>query len=353
MLGKGLEALIPKKKQSDDAPPGAPAASGTGHTAVPSPASPSHHHRTEEALLLTDLPKEPLLPSSGHEKEKLIEPPPQEQYLPKAYEAVFHIEVDRITPNPHQPRRTFPEESIRELAASIREFGVLQPIVVTKTEREVLTGTVVEYQLIAGERRLMAAKLLGLPRIPAIIRNVTAEQERLELAIIENLQREDLNPVEMARAFSRLQDEFRMTQREIASRLGKSRESVANTLRLLDLPPSIQRAIEEGKITESHGRFLLAVSDPAARERLFRDLLERHITTRELKARVKTAKPKDERHGAEGASPEVSMLEKRLSAELQAPVKIASSSGDSGKIMISFYSKEELQNILERLGGEE
>jgi ParB family chromosome partitioning protein len=351
MLGKGLEALIPKKKQSDGVSGNTPAAPA-GHTAVPPPAPPSHHHRPEEALLLGDLPKEPMLPSSGHEKEKLFEPPPQEPYLPKPYEAVFHIEVDRITPNPHQPRRTFPEESIKELAASIREFGVLQPIVVTKVEREVPTGTVVEYQLIAGERRLMAAKLLGLPRIPAIIRNVAAEQERLELAIIENLQREDLNPVEMARAFSRLQDEFRMTQREIASRLGKSRESVANTLRLLDLPPSIQKAVEEGKISESHGRFLLAVSDPAARERLFKDLLERHLTTRELKHRVKAAHPARREEPVKGTPEEIVMLERRLSKELQAPVKILRS-GDTGKITISFYSEEELRGILERLGTEE
>jgi ParB/RepB/Spo0J family partition protein len=163
--------------------------------------------------------------------------PASHDHSEKPYEAVFHIEVEKIKPNPQQPRRDFNQDAIKELAASIREFGILQPLVVTKVVKEVPTGTDVEYYLIAGERRLRAAKYLGLERVPAVIKNVDLEKERLELAIIENLQRENLNPVEMGRAFARLQDEFRLTQREIAARLGKSREAVANTMRLLDLPP--------------------------------------------------------------------------------------------------------------------
>lgn len=279
--------------------------------------------------------------------------------LERTAEAVFHIEVERIHPNPYQPRRNFDEEAIHDLAASIREFGILQPLVVRKIEKETPTGTAVEYELIAGERRWLAAKYLGLEFVPAIIRRVDAERERLEMAIIENLQRENLNPIEMARAFAELQDQFRMTQREIATRLGKSRETVANTVRLLDLPQAIQDAIGRGEISESHGRLLLAVPDLRAQEALFHDLVDRHLTTRELRHRVESLAPvsgtTSGRRGrppgtGESSSPELRDIQHRLSAELGAPVKIMSSvSGESGKITITFYSKEELEGILERL----
>lgn len=275
-------------------------------------------------------------------------PREEDPHTPKPYEAVFHIEVDKIKPNPQQPRRDFNEEAIKELAASIREFGILQPLVVTKVEKEVPTGTEVEYYLIAGERRLMAAKYAGLERVPAVVRMVDADRERLELAIIENLQRENLNPVEMGRAFARLQDEFRMTQREIAARMGKSREAIANTMRLLDLPPFIRDAVEAGRISESHGRLLLSITDPIAQERLFNDLVNQRMTTRELKNRVdgvRRTKPADSGALVE---PELKMIQERLSSEFGTPVKI-SGGEDGGKITISFYSKEELQHILEKL----
>lgn len=274
----------------------------------------------------------------------------------RAHEAVFQIDIDRIYPNPHQPRRTFDDDALSELAASIREFGILQPLVVRKMERETTNGTEVRYELIAGERRLRASKLVGLPRVPAIIRYVEANKESLELAIIENLQREQLNAVEMARAYARLQDEFNMTQREVATRLGKSREVVANTLRLLDLPGDVQAAIEDGRISESHGRLLLGVTDPALQQSLFRDLLERQLTTRELRERVtntKARKPGSTRlpRDPEPLSPELQMLQERLASDLGAPVKIQAH-GEVGKITISFYSREELSAILERLAAE-
>jgi ParB family chromosome partitioning protein len=270
----------------------------------------------------------------------------------KPTEAIFHIEVNKIKPNPHQPRRVFSEEGINELASSIREFGMLQPLVVTKIEREVPTGTEVEYELIAGERRWLAAKKLGLSTVPAIIKNIDLERKRLEMAVVENIQRENLNPIETARAFAKLQDEFRLTQREIATRLGKSRELVANTLRLLDLPPYIQEAISAKQISESHGRLLLRVEDPGAQQKLFQDLLQNRLTTRELKNRVRPIKQKsaEEKESAE-LSPELKMFREKLSSELGAPVTIQQR-GESGKITITFYSPEELKNIIDRLGGE-
>jgi ParB family chromosome partitioning protein len=190
--------------------------------------------------------------------------------------------------------------------------------------------------------------MLGLERVPAIVREVDTAHERLEMAVIENIQRENLNPVELARAFARLQDEFRLTQREIATRLGKSREVVANTLRLLDLPTYIQEAVGRGEITESHGRLLLAVPDPEAQKKLFEDLLGHRMTTRELRLRVESMKPVKKEPPP---SPEIAAVEEKLSSELGAPVKI--SGGEAGgKITIIFYSAEELRQIAERLGKE-
>lgn len=355
VLGRGLESLIPPQRHSQyspntpasdpglvsSVPPVEPAVplmpAGDVHGVVPPPAVIPQPHQ---------VPVEPA-PQAA--------PAPQEELLPsgKYPDAIFHIETDRIVPNPDQPRRNFDEEGIKELAASIREFGLLQPLVVTKIERETPTGMEVVYQLISGERRLLATRMLGIPRIPAIVRNIISRQENLELAVIENIQRENLNPLELARAYARLQDEFRLTQREIASRLGKSRETVANTLRLLDLPADIQHSIEQGQISESHGRLLLTIDNPGLQQKLFKDLLENRMTTRELYHKARAGKPKQGEligRGGERATPEVKFLQERLSSELGAPVSIHQA-GNSGRITISFYSEEELQNILNRLGG--
>lgn len=270
----------------------------------------------------------------------------------KKGEYIFYLEVDKIAPNPSQPRRHFSEDSIRELASSIREFGILQPIVVTKKIKDTENGTEVEYELIAGERRLRAVKLLGLHTIPAIIRNVDLEKERLELAVIENIQRENLNVVEIARSYARLQDEFRMTQREVAAKLGKSRESVANTLRLLDLPVEVQDALGEGRLSESHGRLLLAITDPAAQNKLFKEILERPMTTRELKNRVQVLSHTEKSEQSRNLPPELKMFQERLSSNLGTPV-IIEQHGETGKITIRFYSPEELHQIISRLAKEE
>jgi ParB family chromosome partitioning protein len=367
-LGKGLESLIPPNKGNQSQ-----GISGSQH---PEPEEP-------EEKLLPGRPEEKELPAP--EKEPLLEAVPiselqsQEEtsvsstpaVLPSAVpgvvttrqddrrpkdrkvdQAIFYLEVSKIAPNENQPRKHFDEEAIKELAASIREFGILQPIVVTKHEIEVPHGTEVNYELIAGERRLMAAKSLGMERIPAIIRHVDQRRERLELAIIENLQREDLSPVEMARAFARLTDEFRLTQREIASRLGKSRETVANTLRLLDLPTYIQDAIGKGEVSESHGLFLLGIDDPSLQQQLFHELVANRLTIRELRERARRVKPSKAEKDEQGAAPEVKMFEEKLSSELGTPVSIQQK-GESGKITINFYSKEELAQIVERMSAPE
>ncbi len=267
---------------------------------------------------------------------------------------VFLIEVDKIVPNPQQPRRDFDEVALNELASSIREFGILQPIVVTKIEEMQESGTHVSYMLIAGERRLRASRLAGMERIPAIIKSVNLAKDRLELAIIENVQRENLNPIETARAYAKLADEFGLTQREVAARLGKSREVVANTIRLLSLPTAIQDAIGRSQISESQGRLLLMVTDQAQQQTLFEDLLKNAMSVRELRSRIQAVqKPilKEELVPTiRIIDPETASLQRELEGALGAPVKVERA-GDSGKLIISFYSPEELRGIIERLKG--
>jgi ParB family transcriptional regulator, chromosome partitioning protein len=356
MLGKGLESLIPPQKNNAG---NAGTGSGGGQ-----PAS-----QPEQVLYPAppkEIPKEFLEEEATFPPEPMMNPSPAAlaakaltEKLQKKNEAesqsIFQIEVEKIQPNPGQPRRDFNQDAIRDLASSIREFGIIQPIVVTKIEKETANGVDVEYELIAGERRLLASKMLGLRVVPAIIRNVVLEREKLELAVIENIQRENLNPIEVSRSFQRLQEEFHLTQREIAAKLGKSREAVANSVRLLDLPAYIQEALQKGEISESHGRLLLAVEDPAAQKRIFDDISLYRLTTRDVKDRVERArKPYGAGAGEpedENLPPEVRALKESLSMSLGAPVEIKKGA-HTGKISITFYSPEELENILRRLGNE-
>jgi ParB family chromosome partitioning protein len=301
-------------------------------------------------------------PQSQPQSQSSHQPQPQKRD-DLAQESIFHIEIEKITPNPDQPRRHFDQDALHELASSIREFGFLQPLVVSKMEKETSTGVTVEYQIIAGERRFMAAKMLGLPRVPAIVRNINLEREKLELGVIENIQRENLNPIEMARAFQRLQEEFRMTQREIAAKLGKSREVVANAVRLLDLPEYIQRAVEEGALSESNARLLIAIEDPTAQKALLEDIIQNKLTTRDVKERVQrtigagginvSGAPRRGRPPLQETrlAPEVKALQDELSSSLGAPVEI-SKNANNGKITITFFSEEELEDILRKLGKE-
>lgn len=273
---------------------------------------------------------------------------------PQIQGPVFLIEVDKIKPNSQQPRRDFNDEQLRELAGSIREFGILQPLVVSKLEKETEAGTQVEYELIAGERRWLAAKLIGLERVPAIIRSIDLDRERLELALIENVQRADLNPLEAARAYARLQDEFKLTQREIAARIGKSRETVANTVRLLNLPQQMQAAVSTSQISESQARLLLSVVDLAQQQTLFEDLLRSNMSVRELKSRIRRIKGekeegrKEEEKAEMAIDPETLMVQRELEEFLGAKVKVEKT-GPAGKITIAFYSPEELKGIISKL----
>ena len=255
---------------------------------------------------------------------------------------IYQLETEKIHPNPYQPRSEFSDEGLQELAQSIREFGILQPLVVSKVTKETDTGADVEYQLIAGERRLRAAKMIGLERVPAIVRQADGPRHKLEMALIENIQRQNLNPVEAARAYARLQDEFDLTQREIAARVGKSREAVANTLRLLNLPGAVQSALSEGKISESQARTLLGIANPEEQNRVFQNILAGKMTTvRAVKGEVEKTRVQD---------PDVSYWTKRFEDNLGSPVKV-SKDGTKGKVVVEFNSEGEWQTLTEKLGG--
>jgi len=266
---------------------------------------------------------------------------------PHYSQAVFWINVEKIRPNPYQPRKEFNEDALLSLAESIRQYGVLQPLVVTRQEEVRDDGIMVMYELIAGERRLRAAKIAGLSQIPAVIRDKEDDgKAKLEIAIIENLQREDLNPVDRARAFERLAGEFNLKHVEIAQKIGKSREYVSNSLRMLMLPEELLQALTEGKITEGHTRPLLMLSDRLEEQKkLFQDILEKRITVREaeqLSRRIATDRAR---------RPEVIFdrptyeLENKIAERLGTKVRIERRE-KGGKIMIEFFSPDELENIL-------
>ncbi len=297
-LGRGLASLIPPKKTGDVRIAQAVTAS-TGKPAVLPQATASH-------------PETPVT----HE-----------------------VAIGSIVPNPHQPRLHFDEAKLAELSDSIKEHGILQPLIVTKTA----TG----YELIAGERRLQAAKRAGLATVPVVVKEV-GNQEKLELAIIENIQRHDLNPIEEAKAYLRLAEEFGLQQEDVAKKMGKSRSTVANTLRLLTLPVEIQRAVIEGKLSEGHAKALLAIDNSEKQRALFELIIKEELTVRETEEKARSVAVRSHIRTARETSPEVQAKEEWLTEQLGTKVKIQSR-GKGGKILIEYYSPEELNTILGRM----
>lgn len=261
--------------------------------------------------------------------------------------SIFFIDVEKIHPNPFQPRREFEQKPLRDLADSIRQYGILQPLTVSRIEKETDDGGLVtEYELIAGERRLRAAKLAGLKEVPAIIRVGDDNMMKLELAIIENLQREDLNAVERARAFARLVDEFKFTHTQIGQKLGKSREYVSNTIRLLALPQEMLDALSEGKINEGHTRPLMMLSSrPEEQLTLFKEITQRKISVREAERIARRIAVEKVRNKSNIPNPELMQIEQKLQETLGTRVHIEPRE-EGGKITIDYFSNEDLDTIL-------
>lgn len=312
-LGRGLGSLIPSRTSS--MPPSTP----------PTPKAPPRI--VTEAPKLAPLPAaQPAAPVTASARRD-ARPSPR----------LLEIPVEFIDPNPHQPRRAFHAESLDELVKSVRQHGIIQPLVVTRQGER--------YELIAGERRLRAAKQVGLSAVPAIVRE-TRELEQLELSIVENVQRQDLNPVEEALAYQQLLDEFGMRQEEIAEKVGKSRTTIANALRLLGLPPEMLTALREGKITASHGKVLLAAVTPHERQKLFEQIIEGQLPVRAAGSLSRATTVR--RHVRRKVDPVVLAAEDDLRNRFGTKVTITRRD-DRGAISIEYYSDEEYLHLLNRL----
>jgi len=255
------------------------------------------------------------------------------------------IGIDRIKPNPHQPRGKFDEEQLAELAASIREHGVIQPLIVTRGEAE---G---QYTLVAGERRWQAARQAGLAEVPVVLREAS-DHQLLELALVENLQRTDLNPLEAAEAYHQLNETFGLSHEQIAERVGKSRVAITNTLGLLDLSKAVQQALLDGGISEGHARALRALPSAQAQSAALKSVIDKGLSVRqteELARKLKGVKPAKKAKPA--PSPEIKRIEEQLRSALSTKVSV-SHGAKGGQIIIHYYSDEELNALVERLAGE-
>jgi ParB family chromosome partitioning protein len=277
---------------------------------------------------------------------------PVEQLEEPSVSGVAEVPISSIVPNPYQPRQTLVPESLAELADSIREHGVLQPLIVSTTLPEDEPGRELaqeRYQLVAGERRLEAARAAGLTTVPVIIKEVSSRQ-MLALALVENLQRADLNPLEEASAYRQLMDEFGLTQEEVAAQVGKSRTAVANAVRLLKLPPLVKEALAEGRISEGHARALLPL-EKEKQEAALLLIVQRGLNVRQTEelARRLLVEVKQEPTQPQ-TSPETRALEEHFRAALGTKVNLYRSK-KGGRLVIHFYSEEELENIYQNIVG--
>lgn len=309
-LGRGLASLIPPKKEETRVAPATP-----GKSVLASGTLESMRRSTEEST--------PALPKIDGEH-------------------ILQIPITNIVPNPHQPRLHFDTQKLAELASSIKEHGIMQPLVVTRVDAS-------NYELIAGERRFQAAKSIGLTTVPAIVREAD-EQLKLELAIIENVQRHNLNPLEEAKAYARLVNEFSLSQEQVAEKMGKKRSTVANTLRLLHLPVEIQRAVAEGRISEGHAKALLSIENKEKQRAIFELILRDELTVRETESRVKSISVKSYVRGAQSLPPEITAASSELMTRFGTKVKITPT-GKGGKIIFEYFSNEEFDGLLGKLNS--
>lgn len=270
-------------------------------------------------------------------------------------EAVFSIEIGRIKSNPYQPRKEFNAEALKALAESIREHGILQPLIVSKIENLGTDGLTTEYQLIAGERRLMAAKMIGLTQVPVIIRRPT-DREKLEVSLIENVQRLDLNPMEKAEAFKRLHNEFGLTHNQIGLMAGMARESVTNNIRLLDLSDEIKATIREGKISEGHAKAILFAKSPEKQKTVFEKILRDGLNVREAEYFAKKIgfwKPPVKKVISKQIFDELEDLEMQIKEIFGVSSKTIKLKIERGRpfLTVLFHSNNEVFNFVDRLNG--
>jgi len=300
--------------------------------------------RNEFSSHLQNIPDPDAAAANGSDPFASLSPPPQHAPERISYidSVVTEVPLSQIVPNPYQPRKFFNQQQLEELAASIKEHGVIQPLVVNKTP--------IGYELVVGERRFRASELAGLEKVPVIIKQGMQDQTKLEVALIENIQRQELNPIEEAQAYDKLMKQFGMTQEQVAQKVGKSRPAIANTVRLLNLPAEIQRGIIEGKISEGHARAILGLTGVERQLAMFRIIQEQNLNVRQVESKVRElmARPKMD---ATGPDPKVMAMENELRTRLGTRVRIEKK-GTSGRITIEFFSEEELSELIEKIEGQ-
>lgn len=339
-LGRGLSSLIPPKKPATVDPP----AESPKRQAPPSPFIINPVQSRDGDVVPDASPaivppeSDPVSPAGASPSSPIA--PLADPIAGLDRDSVIKVPLHKIAPNPEQPRVQFDADKLGELAQSIREHGILQPLIVTRTGEN--------YELIAGERRLQASKQAGLTDVPVIVRDAD-DRTKLELAIIENTQRHNLNPIEEAKAYLRLMEEYGLHQEEVAKKMGKSRSVVANTVRLLHLPIEIQRAMIEGKISEGHAKALLSIENPEKQRALFDMILKSELTVREAEVQARTVSVRTHVRKNVSLSPEIAERAEKLREKFGTKVKI-SQSGNGGRIIIEYYSPEELQEIFQRFG---
>lgn len=288
---------------------------------------------------------QPKQPVAGVAGEKMIPAATSEHR-----DTVFYLPVNQIQPNPLQPRKSFNDEALQDLATSIKESGVLQPIIVSRVQND---GNTPRFQILTGERRWRASKLAGMKEIPALIRDLPTDQENLRLAVLENIQRENLNPIELAQAYRRLVDEYGMEQENIGKKIGKSRQSVGNTMRLLTLPQPIQEDIKNEMLSENHARAILALPTDELRLKLWKEIKELKLSARhaEVAARKYKSTPSKSALTLDALTKDMVV---KLEAHLGTKVTIEPGKhvSDGGKVVIKYFSNEDLRNIVRKITGE-
>ncbi|KKP57359.1 MAG: Chromosome (Plasmid) partitioning protein ParB / Stage 0 sporulation protein J [Candidatus Moranbacteria bacterium GW2011_GWF1_34_10] len=312
-LGRGLSSLIPQKKINRDAD--------------------SDSSSSDDLQGVDYVKKDNYIPKREEPKKAVAE---------SFNQGVLEVDINKIAANPYQPRIHFDEEKLKELSDSIKEHGVLQPLVVTRKGDE--------YELIAGERRLQASKLALLTKIPIIIKDIK-DKQKLELAIVENIQRHNLNPIEEARSFQQLMDEFQMSQEEVAQKMGKSRSVVANKIRLLKLPVEALKALKDGIITEGHAKAILSVGNPEKQRALLDLTIKNNWTVRQVENKTKEISAKVSKRTL-NIDPEIKDLEDRLSIMMGTKVRVKRAGGNGGRVIIDYYSNDELKKIISNLSLE-
>jgi ParB family chromosome partitioning protein len=262
----------------------------------------------------------------------------------------YVIDIDKIKPNPHQPRRNFEDEALTELATSIKTFGVIQPLTVRKTNQD-------EYQIISGERRYRACLMADLKQVPAYVRSAN-DQEVLEMALVENIQREDLNPIEIAITYSRLMEECALTQEKLSERVGKQRSTISNYIRILKLSPEIQTAVKNRTLSMGHARVIAGINDLLYQNYLFKEIIAKDLSVREAEKMAqlhqgsRQVTGKNEKEISSGIHPMIKPIEDRISAFLGTKVQINRKSDGSGQILIHFNSDQSLNDILDKFEDE-